>query len=284
MVAEPEPPVSGPGEAAGHGWPVQEIVARLAPPVPGFSVEVVERIDSTNSELMRRARAGWTAPVLLVANRQTAGRGRLGRSWFSEGAPAGAGPVDPARLPALTFSFGMALAPHDWSGLSLAVGVALADSLHPSLGLKWPNDVWLGGRKVAGILIETANMAERRFTVIGVGINIAARDAAGLSTAPAGLHELAPDLDAPAALLRVAPALVQAVARFETLGFGAFRADFERRDVLRGLAVSLSDGSSGTACGVDGSGALLVHTSAGMKSVTSAEVSVRPAGAPAGHP
>jgi len=74
--------------------------------LPGFAVEVLAQIDSTNSELMRRARAGRLEPVLLVAEQQTAGRGRLGRQWFSE--------------QALTFSIGMPLSPQDWSGLSLA--------------------------------------------------------------------------------------------------------------------------------------------------------------------
>jgi BirA family biotin operon repressor/biotin-[acetyl-CoA-carboxylase] ligase len=86
--------------------------------LPGFTVEVLPEIDSTNTELMRRARTGQTEPVLLVAERQTAGRGRLGRPWASD---VGA---------SLTFSLGLPLAPTDWSGLSLAVGVALAESLH----------------------------------------------------------------------------------------------------------------------------------------------------------
>ena len=94
---------------------------------------------------MRRARAGRLEPVLLVAETQTAGRGRLGRQWHS-GARAGE---------VLTFSLGMPLRMADWSGLSLAVGVSVAQSLHPSLQLKWPNDVWLQERKLAGILIET---------------------------------------------------------------------------------------------------------------------------------
>lgn len=247
-------------------------------------MEVAGEIDSTNSELMRRARAGNCSPTLLVAERQTAGRGRVGRVWHSQGAaPAGAQAQPGAQpLASLTFSFGMALAPRDWSGLSLAVGLAVARSLHPDLGLKWPNDIWLNGRKLAGILIETASVAERRFTVIGVGINILPRDPTGLSTAPAWLQEFLPDIDAAGALVRIAAPLVQAVTLFEQQGFTAFRAAFERRDVLRGQAVSLSDGRSGTALGVDERGALLVHTSAGMQCVTSAEVSVRPTHGAAG--
>jgi len=261
-------------------WSAQALAGSLAAVMPGLAVEVLTEIDSTNTELMRRARAGHTSPCLLVAERQTAGRGRMGRQWQSGSASGaalgvGAGPA----LPSLTFSLGVALAPQSWSGLSLAVGVAIARSLHPRLGLKWPNDIWLDGRKLAGILIETASTAQARHTVIGVGINIAPREAAGLSTPPACLHELLPDIAAPVVLHQVAPALVQAVMLFEAQGFTPFREAFAQCDVLHARQVTLSDGSRGMACGVDERGGLLVHTSAGMQTVTSAEVSVRPLGA-----
>ncbi|MEO7549170.1 MAG: biotin--[acetyl-CoA-carboxylase] ligase, partial [Ramlibacter sp.] len=176
-------------------WPAEAIRAAVAPSLPGFTVEVLPQVDSTNTELMRRARAGQTDPVLLVAERQTAGRGRLGRDWHS-----GAGD-------ALTFSLALPLAPADWSGLSLAVGVSLAESLHPDIRLKWPNDLWLADRKLGGILIETASFGQagqaRRYAVVGVGINLVAREVAGLSTPPAWLQELLPGCDAGQALLRV---------------------------------------------------------------------------------
>jgi BirA family biotin operon repressor/biotin-[acetyl-CoA-carboxylase] ligase len=261
-------------------WSEQALAESLAAVLPGLVVEVLPEIDSTNTELMRRARAGHTTACLLVAERQTAGRGRLGRQWQSTANPTHLAAT--ASLPSLTFSLGMALEPQSWSGLSLAVGVAIARSLHPSVGLKWPNDLWFEGRKMGGILIETASTAQGRFAVVGVGINIAPRDGAGLSTAPACLHELLPDVTAPAALQRIAPALVQAVMLFDAQGFAPFRDAFAQRDVLRAQPVTLSDGSSGTALGVDAGGGLLVHTSAGMQTITSAEVSVRPSGAAAG--
>jgi BirA family biotin operon repressor/biotin-[acetyl-CoA-carboxylase] ligase len=242
----------------------------VEPILPGFTVEVLPQVDSSNSELMRRARAGQTDPVLLVAERQTAGRGRLGRQWHGE---AGA---------SLTFSLGLLLAPADWSGLSLAVGVALADALHPGIRLKWPNDLWLADRKLGGILIETASSgdaaaAARRYAVVGVGINIAAPPASGLSTAPAALGELLPGIDAGQALLRIAEPLVRTLQAFETFGFTPFQARFNARDALRERAVVLSDGTTGTAHGASETGALLVHTAHGMQAVTSSEVSVRPA-------
>ncbi len=249
-------------------WPAEAIWEAVAPHCPGFTVEVLPQVDSTNSELMRRARAGATDPVLLVAEHQTAGRGRLGRGWSSA---AGA---------SLTFSLGLSLAPADWSGLSLAVGVALAEVLHPAVQLKWPNDLWVGDRKLCGILVETASFAvpqdTRRYAVIGVGINIAPREADGLSMPPAALAELLPDTDAGEALLRIAAPLVATVQAFESFGFAPFQARFNARDVLRDRLVTLSDGTQGTAHGTSEAGALLVHTAQGMRAVTSSEVSVRP--------
>ncbi|MDP3135520.1 MAG: biotin--[acetyl-CoA-carboxylase] ligase [Burkholderiaceae bacterium] len=236
----------------------------------------IAQIDSTNSELMRRARAGRMEPVLLVAAHQTAGRGRLGRDWLSSAGDS------------LTFSLGLPLAPADWAGLSLAVGVSVADSLvpggHAGVRLKWPNDLWLRERKLGGILVETASQAGSpgRYVVIGVGLNIAPRPVAGASVAPAWLREIEPGIDVEAALQRIAGPLVQAVQDFERLGFAAFLPRFAARDLLRGRVVTVSQGAHGTlqglAAGVAQDGALLVHTADGMKHINSSEVSVRPLG------
>ena len=255
-------------------WQAEAIWEAVSPSLPTFSVEILPEIDSTNIELMRRARAGQLEPVLLVAERQSAGRGRLGRTWAS-GGNAAAQPGDP--LPSLTFSLGMPLTPSDWSGLSLAVGLSVVQGLHPALQLKWPNDVWLQDRKLGGILIETASVGEVRYAVIGVGINILPRaDAEGMRTPPAALCEVLPDADAPAALALLAAPLVQAVRRFESEGFGPLRTAFHARDLLYGRELVCSDGVTGMARGVDATGALLVHTPDGLKKITSAEVSVRP--------
>ena len=294
-------------------WPLEAIWEAVVPGLPGFTAEVLPSIDSSNTELMRRFRGspsdsgGGPAveprpePTLLVAEQQTAGRGRLGRSWLSQ------------RGDSLTFSLGLQLQPADWSGLSLVVGISLADSLEPPakeaqgstaprIGLKWPNDLWLAGNyskkghkgypnysKLAGILVETASWEGLRYVVIGVGINIRALElpaqtAADIANAlpahtpmpPGNLQALLPELDAAHTLLRVLPPLVQAVQAFEQFGFAPFQARFARRDVLSSRPVALSDGTVGTACGVGENGALLVHTPAGMKEITSSEVSVRP--------
>ncbi|MDP3618030.1 MAG: biotin--[acetyl-CoA-carboxylase] ligase, partial [Rhodoferax sp.] len=159
-------------------WPAEAIWEAVVTDLPDFTVEVLPQIDSTNTELMRRARSGRLEPVLLVAEQQTAGRGRLGRDWHSDAA----GAADKAPAGSLTFSLGLPLLAADWSGLSLAVGVALAEALHPGVRLKWPNDLWLTdettpdkpGRKLGGVLIETVALPDGgRYAVIGVGLNLA---------------------------------------------------------------------------------------------------------------
>lgn len=238
----------------------------VAPLLPGFTVEVVPEIDSTNTELMRRARAGRCEPVLLVAERQVQGRGRMGRQWDSVAQQDGA---------ALTFSLGLELTPSDWSGLSLAVGLGVAEALHPDIRLKWPNDLLWQGRKLAGILIETASMGARRYAVIGVGINVAPRSSEGLRTAPAWLQELWPQWGPGDALVRVLPPLVQRVQACCAHGFGPLRAAYQARDYFLDRDVVGTDGVAGRACGVDDRGALLVRTPEGVRAIASAEVSIR---------
>ena len=263
-----------------QAWPIAELQAQLHAMLPGCRVELVDEIDSTNTELMRRARAGRAdEAVLLVARRQSAGRGRMGRPWQSQ-----AGDADAA--PSLTFSLGLPLAPRDWSGLSLAVGVVVAETLDPDgkagLALKWPNDLWLQDRKLGGILIETAISqgaqadAAGRYVVIGIGLNIGQRDAQGMSTPPACLREWQPQASAPGALLQIAAPLLRTVLEFGYTGFAPLAERFAARDALRGREVQLSDGISGRCEGVGWTGELLVQTAAGMASITSSEVSVRP--------
>ena len=302
--------------AAPIRWPAEAIWEAVCPQLPGFTVEVVHSIDSTNTELMRRARAGRYEPTLLVAEQQTAGRGRLGRAWHS-GAHADAtldhappATADAPALPSLMMSLGLPLAPADWSGLSLAVGVSVAESLQPVLpplgvgqparvGLKWPNDLWLAGgtgaagdRKLGGILVETASFVQpqtgpvpastrgtastARYVVVGIGINVLPRSAEGLSLPPGSLQEVEPGLDAPGALLRIVAPLVAMLQSFAGYGFGPMQPRFAARDVLQGRSVTLSDGQTGTAHGVGEDGALLVQTAQGMQAITSAEISVRP--------
>jgi len=255
-------------------------ISTLQALLPGVHVEHLTHTDSTSTRLVERLRSGDARPSLLVADVQSAGRGRQGRHWHSSPGAS------------LTFSIALPLAPTDWAGLSLAVGVALAEALdsapQPRVVLKWPNDLWLrdgtpgSGRKLGGLLIETVTLAAQRWAVVGVGLNLAPQaPAQALSSGFACLQELAPDATAPAVLQRVAPALQQALQRFEREGFIAFAAAFARRDLLRGQAVSTTatELPEGVADGVDADGALRLRTAHGVQRLLSGEVSVRLAAA-----
>lgn len=272
------PAGGGPGPVtAPFGGSAESIWLAVAPGLPGFTVEVVPEIDSTNAELMRRARGGPLEPVLLVAEHQTAGRGRLGRGWHSQPGQS------------LTFSLGLMLRPRSWSGLSLVVGLSLAERLHADVRLKWPNDLWLQERKLGGILVETAGQADApdapRAVVIGVGLNVArpadtaVRQQPGSALppmAPAGLAEVGVGVTGPEWLARVVPSLVSDVKRFEAEGFAPFAPRFAARDALANRAVTLSDGRQGEALGVAPDGALMVRIGGTPVRIDSAEVSVRP--------
>ncbi len=300
-------------------WGAEALWEQLEPLLPGLSIEVLPSCTSTNTVLLDRSRGAAietdaegmamvrrsvesaafgrrqidVLPCLLVAEGQTAGRGRQGRQWHAEPGAS------------LTFSLALPLAMSDWSGLSLAVGVALCEALSPAspdatgrhrLGLKWPNDLWLmddpatrapgaaaTGRKLGGILIETVASGSVRLAVIGIGLNVLPVDVQAASSGVASVQELDSTVpaSAPSTLARIALPLVQALKLFEQQGFAAFAARFEALDVLRGQPVHTTqrDVAEGVACGVSPQGALLVRTSAGLQQVASGEVSVRPAAA-----
>ncbi len=155
---------------------------------------------STNTEALQHLRDGG-GPLLLSARRQTAGRGRLGRAWQSDDA-------------SLTFSVAVTVsAALDLSGLSLAVGCTVADVLDPAgarVQLKWPNDLFLDGAKLGGILIETVPLpAERRGVVIGIGLNLQPlppeADRSVFTTGHAALQALDPAATATGTLDQLAP-------------------------------------------------------------------------------
>lgn len=272
-------------------WPLEDLWLALSPLCPGLSLELVPTLDSTNTELMRRARQGQTDPVVLIAEAQTAGRGRLGRSWTSTPGES------------LTFSLGLMLNPPDWSGLSLAVGVSLAESLtqllqaqpprtprpdpeRAVLGLKWPNDLWCdrggGPHKLGGILIETATGSDtrtarsERYAVIGIGLNVRTPQGLDSSIPPLGLRELQPGLQASDLLRELLPDLLRTVLDFNREGFAPLMSRFARRDWLLDQAIRLSDGREGWARGVDAQGQLRVDTESGHESIHSNEISIRP--------
>jgi BirA family biotin operon repressor/biotin-[acetyl-CoA-carboxylase] ligase len=236
----------------------------VVPEWPGFSIEVLPEIDSTNTELMRRSRNGVNDPILLIAERQTAGRGRSGRTWHGEVGQA------------LTFSLGLPYQPQSWSGLSLAVGLSLAESLGPEIQLKWPNDLWRQHRKLGGILIEAASQGGKSYAVIGIGLNIQIPPTQDLRTPATAIAEFWQEATAPTVLERVIQPLLKALKGFETQGFAPLQQRFNARDALRGLNVQSSDALEGLCEGVDSQGALQLLTRHGLQTIHSSEVSVRP--------
>lgn len=275
-----------------QNWNAEQLYEALRPRLPGISIEVLARAESTNSALLDRIRcearngeqqtygrrAHDMQPCLLVAEHQTHGRGRMGRAWLS------------APNSSLTFSLALNLAPADWSGLSLAVGCAIAEALEPNLAtlasprlkLKWPNDIWLDERKLGGILIETVSAGSGRMVIIGVGLNIkelgVAKDGDDstqqFNTGFAALNELLPDCSAPAALALIAPALVNCLLDFEQSGFAAWMPRYTRRDLTLGRCVSAGD-VTGISNGVSEQGELLLQTLQGTVTISGGEVSVR---------
>jgi BirA family biotin operon repressor/biotin-[acetyl-CoA-carboxylase] ligase len=244
-----------------------------------FDVEILEECASTNALLQARAAQGAPAGSVLVAKRQTAGRGRRGRVWVSS-------PED-----SLTFS----LLWH-WrkdaklTGLSLAVGLALHRALHTlggrDLGLKWPNDLLYcgqnGAAKLAGILIELVSVTRGVASIIGVGVNLRAPQVSGQATA--GLDDCCAETPARHLLLA---ALLTELARcldlFANTGFAALRADWQSHHLWQDKNVSLQEDQrpsiEGVCRGVDDEGALLLETTAGLQRFWAGDVSLRMKGA-----
>lgn len=239
----------------------------------GVAVEVVAQTGSTNADLLARA-STLAAPLLLIAEHQSAGRGRAGRSWLSS--PEGS----------LTFSLAWRFdgGPQALLGLPLAVGVALADTLG-TLGqqvqLKWPNDVLKDGDKLAGILIETQSApGGGTWTVIGIGLNLLMPDEmeAQLGRSAAGMPWLA-RMDRDALMAALLDGLAGCLREFTARGFAAFSARWNLRHAWQGETVVLLDGGvvrhEGRAAGVDDSGRLLLDTDEGRITVMAGDVSLR---------
>lgn len=237
------------------------------------AVEVVAETGSTNADLLARI-DDLAGPTLLVAESQSAGRGRAGRSWHS--APGGA----------LTFSLAWRFARplQALLGLPLAVGVALAEALaqfEVRVGLKWPNDVLKDGKKLAGVLVETAAARSGgTWAVIGVGLNLTVPDQleAQIGHAVADAPWLA-RLDRNRLQAALLNALAEVLAEFESRGFAAFVARWNGLHAFAGQTVLVLDRGQvlqeGVAVGVDAVGRLLLESASGRVAVLAGDVSLR---------
>lgn len=229
-----------------------------------FRLLLRETVESTNDEVRSLAQAGAADGLIVLADQQTAGRGRRGAAWFS---PAGE-----------SLAFSILVRPQVskalWPRLALAAGLAVAEALEsfgPQVGIKWPNDVWIGQKKAAGILVE----AGTDFAVVGIGLNV-------------NTTEFPPAVSEIATSLRLETA--QEFSRADVLGeiirkFARRRVqigeDFEvmlsavrERCVLTGKRVGLNTANGpriGTVVGIAAGGELLLLTDTGMERLIQAD-------------
>ena len=243
-----------------------------------FNVEAVDECDSTSSELLRRAECGAPVGTVIVADRQSAGRGRRGRPWLS------------APDASLTFSLLWRFygPPGQLAGLSLAVGVALAKSLErlgaQDIRLKWPNDVLLersgSFAKLAGILVELASDRRGTQAIIGIGLNLLP-PAGDLPQPAAGLAQAMSQMpERHAVLAAILQALAEVLEAFAVDGFSGTKMEWQQRHAWQGLAVQLLGDDAapidGICRGADDDGALLLETGTGVQRILSGDVSLRP--------
>jgi BirA family biotin operon repressor/biotin-[acetyl-CoA-carboxylase] ligase len=245
-------------------------------------LETVWSIASTNTALLGRPGPKSGASEVLLAEYQSAGRGRRGRAWLAP--PGGA--------ICLSLSWTFAAVPPDLGALGLVVGVCALRALHDvgvrGAGLKWPNDLLVGERKLGGVLIDLrAESSGPAYVVIGIGLNMALGAGVLKKIAAAGLPAtdlVSAGLAAPSRN-RVAAGLisrcVDGLIAFERAGLKPFLEEWRSVDALRGRAVDVKvvEGAAarGLARGIDVHGALMVETSQGLERFISGDVTVRPA-------
>ncbi len=239
-------------------------------------LDIHASIDSTNHSLMQRAGPGLPSGFTCLAEHQSQGRGRRGRSWVS---PLGANIY-------LSVLWRFDMPPDSLASLSLAAAVAVARGLHATgideIGLKWPNDVLWNGRKLAGILLEMAGEPSGPcHVVVGVGLNVNMPPVSGGSIDQPWVDVrsiIGRYMDRNPITAHILASLVHGFTAFATSGLETFRRDWERRDVLRGRAVFIDAGKGpvhGAALGLDSGGALLVTVDGETRHFHSGEVSVR---------
>lgn len=238
------------------------------------ALTVLDEVDSTNTWLMQHA---LEFPAVCLAERQTAGRGRRGRSWVS--------PYTANIYLSLGWQFEDL--PPGFTALAMVAGVAAVRALRllgvNGVGIKWPNDLYASGKKLAGILVDLQGESPAQVrAVIGVGVNVRMPAVAATSIDQAwtdlATHTAGriPARNALAAVL--IEALLPALDEFSLNGFSVFAEEWGALDLVAGKAVELHQHTgivSGIAAGVDIDGALLLRTQAGMRRFVSGDLSMR---------
>ncbi len=255
---------------------VSRLKEGLAKPV---SIDVLQSTDSTNAEVLRRLAANRPAPLAVLAEYQSAGRGRRGRIWCSPYA----GNIY------LSMGWRFPVGAPRLEGLSLAVGVVVAEALSANglagrVALKWPNDIWVEGRKIGGILIElSGDLEDACAAVVGIGINGRLGSAAAQSIDQPWTDiytELGRVPDRSALAADLLQRLYDMMSSFPESGFGSWLQRWIALDALAGHDVQVTTASgvvTGRAAGVDSSGALRLLTEGGEEILFhGGEASLRP--------
>ncbi|WP_348748960.1 bifunctional biotin--[acetyl-CoA-carboxylase] ligase/biotin operon repressor BirA [Pseudomonas rhodesiae] len=250
-----------------------EDIAELAP-LLAWPIHISESVDSTNAEALRLIEAGYPAPFLVLAERQTAGRGRRGRKWVS--------PFAQNIYYSLVLRMDGGL--RQLEGLSLVVGLAVMQALRDSgvsrAGLKWPNDVLVDGKKIAGILLElVGDPADICHVVLGIGINVNMQEVEGVDQEWTSVAlETGGTVNRNAVVAQLSMQLQRYLECHQKLGFTALQEEWELNHLWQGRLVSLVAGVSridGRVLGIDGQGALRLSVAGAEKTYSGGELSLR---------
>lgn len=239
-------------------------------------LEVLLDVDSTNSYLFQKASDHMGKRYAVMAEKQAAGRGRRGRQWVS--------PFGKNIYLSLLVSFSGGIAALE--GLSLVTAIAVERALVKlgidGIGLKWPNDVYADGKKLAGILLEvTGEYNSHCQVVIGVGLNLSLsdKDAEDIGQPWAALKTIRPELSRNQVAAVLLDELLQAVDEFQKQGFAPYQQYWSERDIFHHQEVVILGGAEekrGVVKGVNRKGELMLHSDKGMEVVMAGEISVRP--------
>ncbi|VVN34506.1 bifunctional biotin--[acetyl-CoA-carboxylase] ligase/biotin operon repressor BirA [Pseudomonas fluorescens] len=247
---------------------------RALAPTCDWPVLVFDSIDSTNAEALRAIERGQAAPFLVLAERQTAGRGRRGRKWASPFAE------NIYYSLVLRIEGGM----RQLEGLSLVVGLAVMQALRElgisTAGLKWPNDVLVGQKKIAGILLElVGDPADVCHVVLGVGINVNMQMTDEVDQQWTSMRlESGKVFDRNQLVAALGERLQAYLSRHQVGGFSAIQAEWEQNHLWQGRAVSLIAGVNqidGEVLGIDSQGALRLKVDGVEKVFSGGELSLR---------
>lgn len=241
---------------------------------PGWPVAVLQSVDSTNAEALRAVARGESAPFLVLAERQISGRGRRGRKWVSPFAE------NLYYSLVLRIDGGM----RQLEGLSLVVGLAVLQALRnfgvSAAGLKWPNDVLVGDKKIAGILLElVGDPADVCHVVLGIGVNVNMQKADEVDQQWTSIRlESGVSIDRNALVMELSKQLSSYIQRHQMEGFSSLQVEWEASHLWQGRSVSLIAGSNhidGVVLGIDCQGALRLMVDGMEKIFSGGELSLR---------